>query len=683
MSDPLDVPSGRPPVPTEPALVAGFLAGDPAAFDEVFRRFVRPLHDYVFGIVRSRTSAEDITQNTFIRAYEQRGSLRDPAAFRSWLYRIAHNVAVNEAERRRPTEQLDADAPLVSETPSAQHLLEQQEAVRLVWDAAAGLEPHQYELLDLSLRQGLSTAEIADLLGMNGQQASLALHRAREALGNAVRYLTVARRRRHCARLAQLIPSGVRVLSAEQRATVDHHMRRCAVCQRTADILTSPAALFASVPFVPLPIGLDHLLARPFAAVHSAHAGLTSRAAAMHQAPVVHAHAGAAKLAGVHISAKALTAVVAAGAAIAVTVAIVATHRRAAAAVPHGISLAACVHETPTGNGTAALETLNPATGSVVARHTYPTRYHDAKLGEVDLLDVCASGSQADPMATNIAGPVADRWSVDIKRGLVAGTSTLQTNGSQHVGWYDVTGGTFTDVTAASARFNPNRRPVDDSQPEFDPVTGEFWFLRTTYGTTEGVLMRADPQTLHVVSTGIHIGDGDGYLVTGGHVVDGLARTYTDGMVPSPDGARVATGSVVTASSGVAVGTVGRAVLNPFNHLALHPFGDITLQCQVLAWMSANTVLVGDPAGSGNCPYASVSLTQHAGALRKLVRDPRFQTADFVVSPDGRQVAFLEVSITRTTVQLASTTRYNWPHQLYQLRRVGGQAEPAELLGWS
>ena len=237
-------------------LARRFVAGDASAFDAVYRRYVRPVYDYALGMVRDRVLAEDVAQTTFLRAYEQRRSVRDPAAMRAWLYRIAHNVAVNQVIRAVRVDEIPDDTPLPAADAGPEQSAEQREAVRLVWDAAASLEPRQFTVLDLALRKGLSSAEIGDVLDLDAAQASLALHRAREALGNAVRYLLVARRRRDCDRLAELVPAGVRALSPEQRATVDRHMRRCRNCQRMALALTTPGELFGAIPIAVLPAAL-------------------------------------------------------------------------------------------------------------------------------------------------------------------------------------------------------------------------------------------------------------------------------------------------------------------------------------------------------------------------------------------------------------------------------------------
>jgi len=193
--------------------------------------------------------------------------------------------------RTVPTEQLPEDAPLVAAGPGPEQSAERAEAVQLVWDAAASLEPRQFSVLDLALRKGLSSAEIGTVLGLDAAQSSLALHRARESLGHAVRYLVIARRRRHCQRLAELVPAGVRSLSAEQR--VDHHLRRCPTCQRTALVLTAPGELFAAIPLAALPWGLLQWRGAP------------AQALASSTSPLPHRHQPAPRAASRHLAASA------------------------------------------------------------------------------------------------------------------------------------------------------------------------------------------------------------------------------------------------------------------------------------------------------------------------------------------------------------------------------------------
>jgi RNA polymerase sigma factor (sigma-70 family) len=224
-----------------------FHDGDEAALAALYDRHLRGVYDFIARVVRDPAAAEDLTQMAFIRAWESRHKLRDPSRVKGWLFTIAHNLALNHVTRGHPTEPIDEQFDLATPAAGPEAELEAKDAAQLVWAAAASLEPRQYAVLDLSLRRDLPTPEIAEVLGVSSSHAAVLLNRAREALGNAVRYLLVARRRDHCARLAELVPAGLESLSPEQRTTVDRHMRRCPECQGLAHRLTRPAELFGGL----------------------------------------------------------------------------------------------------------------------------------------------------------------------------------------------------------------------------------------------------------------------------------------------------------------------------------------------------------------------------------------------------------------------------------------------------
>jgi RNA polymerase sigma factor (sigma-70 family) len=232
--------------------------GDEAALAALYDRHLRGVYDFVARVVRDPSGAEDITQMTFIRAWEGRLKLRDPTRVKAWLFTIAHNLALNHVTRGRKTESIDEKFDLATPAAGPEAEVEAKDAAQLVWDAAASLEPRQYAVLDLSLRRDLATPEIAEVLGVSSSHAAVLLNRAREALGNAVRYLLVARRRDHCQRLADLVPAGLQSLTPDQRTTVDRHMRRCPDCQGLGHRLTRPAELFGGLLPLPVPSSLRH-----------------------------------------------------------------------------------------------------------------------------------------------------------------------------------------------------------------------------------------------------------------------------------------------------------------------------------------------------------------------------------------------------------------------------------------
>jgi RNA polymerase sigma factor (sigma-70 family) len=252
-------------------LASQLKAGDVDALGQLYERHVGGIHDYLARFTRDPAAAEDLAQTTFLRAWEGRAALRDPSKVRAWLYATAHHLALNHVTRARATSIDDEAAGRIADPargPEEEAIA--REAADLVWAAASSLEARQYAVLDLSVRQGLTTREIADVLDVPVAHAAVLVNRGREALGNAVRYLMVARRRDHCERLAELVPAGVRVLTAQERSAVDHHMRRCETCRELGLRLTAPAQLLGALLPLPLPASLgDQGRQRLVASVHA------------------------------------------------------------------------------------------------------------------------------------------------------------------------------------------------------------------------------------------------------------------------------------------------------------------------------------------------------------------------------------------------------------------------------
>jgi RNA polymerase sigma factor (sigma-70 family) len=250
-----------PPAPTaEPvsdaALGAALHAGDQSALASLYDRHMPAIYDFLARYLRDPSSAEDVAQNTFLRAWERRETLHQPSGVRAWLFTIAHNLATNQLTRGRTADPIDERFDLAAPGPGPEQEATSKEASELVWAAASSLEPRQYAVLDLCIRRDLSTREVAEVMDIPVGHAAVLVNRAREALGNAVRYLLVAHRREHCEGLAALVPAGVRALTPQQRSAVDHHMRRCEACRNLGRRLTTPAELFGGLVALPVPESL-------------------------------------------------------------------------------------------------------------------------------------------------------------------------------------------------------------------------------------------------------------------------------------------------------------------------------------------------------------------------------------------------------------------------------------------
>jgi RNA polymerase sigma-70 factor (ECF subfamily) len=149
-----------------------------ALFDAHHDRIYR----YILGLVREPAEAEDLTQETFLRAHARRDTLRDPKAVRGWLYRIATHACLDRLRQRVPQVSLDAAESAPSTSPSAQELAEREETSACVQRCLDFLSDRYRAVLLLHEGHNLTAAEIADLLGETEGAIKIRLHRARRKL---------------------------------------------------------------------------------------------------------------------------------------------------------------------------------------------------------------------------------------------------------------------------------------------------------------------------------------------------------------------------------------------------------------------------------------------------------------------------------------------------------------------
>lgn len=135
------------------ALVERARADDSEAFGRLYDRWLDRVHDLAFRITHDSAAAADIAQDAFLAAWRNLAGLQDPEAFGGWLLRITRNAALDRHRREvrsRPYDERDA------------------------------------ELLDLTLRHGLTPAEVGEVVGMNRNAANQAVHRVRGRLKAAI-----------------------------------------------------------------------------------------------------------------------------------------------------------------------------------------------------------------------------------------------------------------------------------------------------------------------------------------------------------------------------------------------------------------------------------------------------------------------------------------------------------------
>lgn len=146
-------------------------AGDQAAFGCLMERFQRDVYGKAFSIVKNHLDADDVVQETFLRAYRALPGFRFEASFRTWLITIATRQALNLLSRARPGheslepgEEGQEHPALRVEENQMNHLLD-QESRRLLREALPNLPARQQQALTLKLENDWSYEEIAREMG--------------------------------------------------------------------------------------------------------------------------------------------------------------------------------------------------------------------------------------------------------------------------------------------------------------------------------------------------------------------------------------------------------------------------------------------------------------------------------------------------------------------------------------
>jgi RNA polymerase sigma-70 factor (ECF subfamily) len=174
--------------PDEDALLMlAFCAGDPTAFDALFRRWAAPLLRFLERMLRDAAAAEELVQEVFLRVHGARERYQPQARFSTWLYRIATNLALNELRRpRRREAHASFDEPggpvVVADAPVPEAALDARRLSARVEQELGRLPERQRAALCLSAVEGFSYAEVAATLEISEAAVKALVHRARTAL---------------------------------------------------------------------------------------------------------------------------------------------------------------------------------------------------------------------------------------------------------------------------------------------------------------------------------------------------------------------------------------------------------------------------------------------------------------------------------------------------------------------
>lgn len=174
-------------------------AGDPIAFELIMRRYNQRLFRLVRSMLRNEAEAEDVVQETYVRAYTKLGDFIGPQGFSSWLCRIAVNEALGRLRQKnrvisleeyQKADETDAagrpEEAMTDSKPTPERLAANGELRRLLEEAIDALPDGFRAVFVLRAIEGMSVAETAEVLAIKPETVKTRFYRARRLLQGAI-----------------------------------------------------------------------------------------------------------------------------------------------------------------------------------------------------------------------------------------------------------------------------------------------------------------------------------------------------------------------------------------------------------------------------------------------------------------------------------------------------------------
>ncbi|MGN9784048.1 sigma-70 family RNA polymerase sigma factor [Nonomuraea sp. ZG12] len=224
-------------------LVKALRRADTGAPDRLYGAYAERLFDYASSLLGDRDRAADCVHDALVTAQGCVDRLKDAGRLRPWLYALTRFQAMARLGHRGQ----DRTPPPAIEDP------EDPELAELVRETLGELSRNAREVLELSLRHGLTASEVGSVLGLTSRQVAGRLGRARDTLENAAAAVVLARTQRaHCPDLSAMVDSWEGPLTPLLRRRLSGHIGRCEVCTERRHRQVSAGRLLGLVP-VPLP----------------------------------------------------------------------------------------------------------------------------------------------------------------------------------------------------------------------------------------------------------------------------------------------------------------------------------------------------------------------------------------------------------------------------------------------
>jgi len=162
------------------------LKGDTNAFSELITRYRDLVFTVIFRVVKSREEAEEVAQDTFLKAFESLSSYRGESKFSTWLYSIAYRKALDQVRKNNRIKSVelveDITEKQLQKIENALDLIEQQQRRETINKCIAALADQDAAIVTFYYFEELSVREIATITGLTEDNIKVKLHRSRKKL---------------------------------------------------------------------------------------------------------------------------------------------------------------------------------------------------------------------------------------------------------------------------------------------------------------------------------------------------------------------------------------------------------------------------------------------------------------------------------------------------------------------
>jgi RNA polymerase sigma-70 factor (ECF subfamily) len=163
--------------------------GDKQAFGMLYKRYLNEIYRFVFYKVGSKTTAEDITEEAFLRAWEHlpRTYKRDQKLenFRAWVYRIANNLVIDFYRKKKPVENIES--PKLGNAPLPEAIAIKHEETEQLAKSLRKLKPDFQQIIILRVVNELPYSEVASIMNISENHSRVLLYRALKKLKGIIK----------------------------------------------------------------------------------------------------------------------------------------------------------------------------------------------------------------------------------------------------------------------------------------------------------------------------------------------------------------------------------------------------------------------------------------------------------------------------------------------------------------